>query len=53
MMHKDKNTKKKNKQKTKSRPKKTIYETLNFGSTERYNILKKYLYSFVIFYFDL
>ena len=36
---------------TKSQSKKTLYETVNFGSTEWYNILKKYLYNFVIFYF--
>ena len=49
-MRKDKNIIKKN---TKSQPKKTVYETVNFGSTKWYNILKKYLYNFVIFYFDL
>ena len=48
-MHQDKNTIKK----YKSQPKKTIYETMNFGSTEWYNIFKKYLYNFVIFCFDL
>ena len=50
MMRKDKITIKN----TKSQPKKTIYETMNFGSTKWYNIfLKKNLYNFVIFYFDL
>ena len=49
MMRKDKITIKN----TKSQPKKTVYETVNFGSTKWYNILKKYLYNFVIFYFDL
>ena len=50
MMRKDKIQLKKN---TKSQSKKNVYETVNFGSTKWYNILKNYFYNFVIFYFDL
>ena len=38
---------------TKSQPKKTVYETVNFEQQNGTTFKKKYLYNFVIFYFDL